>query len=157
MHSRRARIWASLLTVVVGVSVAWNVRDLPRTSWPAPGPLATSCAGSEVSVSRTGDIATLHIRAADEVLYGMGFDLDEWTAGRWVNRYVGIIFGDDVIEPFRPRDDMFWPASAGFGATHVRVAVSRLDAGTYRLRKGFFTGSDATLETFELAATFTVT
>lgn len=156
MVSLRARVWVSFSIVVVAGFVAWNVRDLPRTSWPAPGPLASRHAGTEVSVTLSDDIATLHIRAGGGVLYGMGLDVDEWTGERWVNRFVGMMATTDVVKPIRPKQDMFWPAPAGFGASDVRVDVSALEAGTYRLRKGFFTGSHPDLVTFDVAATFTI-
>jgi hypothetical protein len=158
VESLRVRAWLGLVTTVVVALVFVNVRSLPQIAFPAPGDLPATHGATALTVTLDGDVATLHIGAADGVLYGMSFSIDERVGGRWVNRFVAGLVGpdDEVVEPFRPRDDMFWPAAAGFGARDVRVSIDNFDTGTYRMRKYFFRGLHPNLEEFELAAVFTL-
>ena len=156
MQSLRARVWLSLVTIVVVGLVVSNVHDLPQTAWPAPGALPSSHGETSVSVT-TGEIATFHIRPAPAVIYGPSYDVDERTPRGWVNRFVGGLETENGVDkPVRPRDDMFWNAAASFGPRDIRIDTSRLRRGTYRIRKGFIGGAHPNLDRFQLAAVFTV-
>jgi hypothetical protein len=152
------RAWLSIVTIAVVAAVPLNLAGTSLASLPAPGDLPSERAGVSLHVVPSVAHAGQVVRVDTTGTWAIVYSIDEQTRGDWINRFVaplGSLTGEPV-EPFRPKKDMFWTADAGFGSQDVRVDIAKLDEGTYRIRKAFFTGSDSSLKTFELAAVFTV-
>jgi hypothetical protein len=151
---RRLAVWTALAVVVV---LAFLVSNLggdtsPAPVGPVPGALPATHAGAALSLSatlvRTPKVLTLHIDpgTGTNTIYGDTYELDQRIGARW--RLVA-----QVPKPHKGFSSM----PAFIGPSDVHVILPKLEAGTYRVRKGFHAleANDAQ-RNFELAVSFTV-